>query len=215
MTLYIGKKLKKQRKLRGLTQKQLANILEVSFQSVSKWERSESYPDIETLPTIAGFFGITVDELIGINEIRAAADANKILDKAKENMSKGLIEENIKLLAEAVKIHPKNYELLSMYTMNLTFAAMDKQGEEFRQNNRKAAEIAERILAECTDTQIRNRMQGELCNYYQNLGMQAKALEIANTLPSMWNSGEIIKINILKGSDLVLLAQKIFTASRF
>ncbi len=207
MILYIGENLKKQRKLRGLTQEQLADILEVSFQSVSKWERGESYPDIEMLPTIAGFFGITIDELIGISEIRVSADAKKILDKSKENMSKGLIEENIKLLAEAVKIHPNNYELLSMYAMNLTFVAIDNKSEEFRQNNLKAAEIAERILAECTDTQIRNRMQGELCNYYQNSGMTAKALEIANTLPSMWKSSEIVKMNILKGSDLVLLTQ--------
>ena len=52
MTLYIGENLKKQRKLRELTQEQLADILGVSFQSVSKWERNEGYPDIEMLPTI-------------------------------------------------------------------------------------------------------------------------------------------------------------------
>ena len=39
MTLYIAENLKKQRKLRELTQEQLAAILNVSFQSVSKWER--------------------------------------------------------------------------------------------------------------------------------------------------------------------------------
>ncbi len=38
MTLYIGENLKKQRKQRELTQEQLADILGVSFQSVSKWE---------------------------------------------------------------------------------------------------------------------------------------------------------------------------------
>ena len=53
MTLYIGENLKKQRKLRELTQEQLADILGVSFQSVSKWERGEGYPDIELMPTIA------------------------------------------------------------------------------------------------------------------------------------------------------------------
>ena len=39
MTLYIGENLKKQRKLRELTQEQLAEILGGSFQPVSKWER--------------------------------------------------------------------------------------------------------------------------------------------------------------------------------
>ena len=203
MTLYIGENLKKQRKLRELTQEQLADILGVSFQSISKWERGEGYPDIELLPTIAEYFGITTDELMGIKEIRDSADVKKILDKAKDNMSKGLIEENIKLLAEAVKIHPNNYKLLERYALNLTFVAIDSESEESRRNNLKAVEIAERILAECTDPEIRNIMQGELCIYYRNLGEDDKALEAAGKLPTMWKSREVIQMNILKGDDLV------------
>ena len=207
MTLYIGENLKKQRKLRELTQEQLADILGVSFQSVSKWERGEGYPDIEMLPTIANCFGITVDELIGMNEVRDAADVKAILDKEKDNLSKGLVEENIRLLEEAVKVHPNNYKLLSRYALNLTFVAIDKKSEEYRQNNQKAARIAERILAECTDPEIRNIMQSELCNYYQNSGEASKALEAANKLPSMYRGSEIVKMNILKGEDLVRLTQ--------
>ena len=108
MTLYIGENLKKQRKLRELTQEQLADILGVSFQSVSKWERGEGYPDIELLPTIAEYFGITTDELMGMKEIRDNADVEKILEQQKENMSKGLIRVNIELLEEAVKVHPNH-----------------------------------------------------------------------------------------------------------
>lgn len=207
MTLYIGENLKKQRKLKELTQEQLADILGVSFQAVSKWERGEVYPDIELLPTIAEYFGITTDELMGMKEIRDNADAEKILEQQKENMSKGLIKENIELLAEAVKVHPNNYELLTQYAMNLSFLAVGYQSEEYRQNNQKAARIAERILAECTDTKIRNRVQAELCNYYQNSGEATKALEAADKLPSMYHGSELIKMNILKGEDLVRLTQ--------
>lgn len=207
MTLYIGENLKKQRKLKNLTQEQLADILGVSFQAVSKWERGEGYPDIEMLPTIANCFGVTVDELIGMNELRDASEVQAILDKAKENMSKGLIKENINLLSEATKVHPNNYELLAQYAMNLAFLAVGYQSEEYRQNNRKAARIAERILAECTDTKIRNRVQAELCNYYQNSGEANKALEAADKLPSMYHGSELIKMNILKGEDLVRMTQ--------
>lgn len=207
MTLYIGENLKKQRKLRELTQEQLADILGVSFQSVSKWERGEGYPDIELMPTIAEYFGITTDELMGMKEIRDAADVEKILEQQKENMSKGLIRENIELLEEAVKVHPNNYELLTQYAMNLAFLAVGYQSEEYRQNNRKAARIAERILSECTDTKIRNRVQAELCNYYQNSGEATKALEAADKLPSMYHGSELIKMNILKGEDLVRMTQ--------
>lgn len=159
------------------------------------------------LPTIANCFDITVDKLIGMDEIRYSSDVKTVLDKAKENMSKGLIEDNIKLLAEAVKVHPNNYELLSQYAINLAFVAIDNKSEEYRQNNRKAAGIAERILAECTDPKIRNLMQSELCSYYQNSGESIKALETANKLPSIYKGCEIMKMNILKGEDLVRLTQ--------
>lgn len=208
MTLYISENLKKQRKLKELTQEQLADILGVSFQAISKWERGEGYPDIELLPTIAEYFGITTDELMGIKEIRDNAEAEKILEQQKENMTKGLIRENIELLAEAVKVHPNNYELLAQYAMNLAFLAVDSKSEEYRRNNQKAADIAERILAECTDTKIRNRVQAELCNYYLNSGDASKALEAADKLPSMYHSSELIKINILEGDDLVRQTQR-------
>ena len=54
------------RKLNGLTQKELAEKLGVSGQAVSKWEQQISCPDIMLLPHIAAVFGISIDELFGI-----------------------------------------------------------------------------------------------------------------------------------------------------
>ena len=54
------------RKLSGLTQKELAEKLGVSGQAVSKWEQQISCPDIMLLPHIASVFGISIDELFGI-----------------------------------------------------------------------------------------------------------------------------------------------------
>lgn len=53
------------RKLSGYTQKQLAELVGVSSQAVSKWEQKISCPDIMLLPKIAEVFGITIDELFG------------------------------------------------------------------------------------------------------------------------------------------------------
>lgn len=211
MNLYIGENLKRQRKLRELTQEQLADILGVSFQSVSKWERGEGYPDIELLPTIAEYFGITTDELMGMKEIRDNTDAEKIFAQAKENMSKGLIAENIRLLEEAVKVHPNNYKLLSQYAFNLAFLAVDNQSEEYRLNNQKAARIAERILAECTDTEIRDSVQGNLCYFYEQSGQHDKAIGAADKLHRLWSSREMVKIALLKGDELIEFAQDVVT----
>ncbi|MBQ8717786.1 MAG: helix-turn-helix transcriptional regulator [Clostridia bacterium] len=48
-----------------MTQRQLAYALRVSVQAVSKWERSESYPDLTLLVPIAELFDVTLDELFG------------------------------------------------------------------------------------------------------------------------------------------------------
>lgn len=59
----IGTKIQVLRKNKNMTQSQLAEVLSVSSQSVSKWENNLSVPDISLLPIIARYFGITMDEL--------------------------------------------------------------------------------------------------------------------------------------------------------
>ena len=55
MTVYLNESIKKLRRERNLTQEALAEFLGVTFQTVSNWERGESYPDITMLPEIASF----------------------------------------------------------------------------------------------------------------------------------------------------------------
>ena len=62
------------RKERGITQEALANALGVTNQSVSKWEASICCPDIQLLPEIAKFFGVTVDSLLGCETIESKTD---------------------------------------------------------------------------------------------------------------------------------------------
>ena len=50
--------------LKKFSQEQLAQIIGVSVQAVSKWDRSLSYPDIELLPLLAQILGVSVDALL-------------------------------------------------------------------------------------------------------------------------------------------------------
>lgn len=52
------------RKMHGMTQEELAAKLDVSRQTVSKWEIGESLPDIEKSRTIAELFNVTLDDLV-------------------------------------------------------------------------------------------------------------------------------------------------------
>ena len=70
-------KLQALRASRKLTQEELAEKLYVSRAAISKWESGRGYPNIESLKTIAQFFSITIDELIGGEEMVALAEQDK------------------------------------------------------------------------------------------------------------------------------------------
>lgn len=60
----IGSRIAKFRKEKNMTQEELANLLGVSSQAVSKWENDASCPDISLLPQLCQVLGITADELL-------------------------------------------------------------------------------------------------------------------------------------------------------
>lgn len=78
--LAIGKQIKKLRTEKKMTQKELAEILHVTPQAVSKWEREESNPDIQLLLDLSHYFHVSVDELLG-NKQTSFFDS--LLSKAK------------------------------------------------------------------------------------------------------------------------------------
>ncbi|MDF2540725.1 MAG: hypothetical protein K0S47_443 [Herbinix sp.] len=66
----IKLKIVELRKEKGIGQQDLADVLGVSFQSVSKWETGITMPDIALLPKIAEYFQVSVDELLGLKPLR-------------------------------------------------------------------------------------------------------------------------------------------------
>ena len=70
MQLNIGMKIRKLRHRDGRTQEMLADALGITSQAVSRWESGGSYPDMEMIPSIANYFGITIDELFGYQSDR-------------------------------------------------------------------------------------------------------------------------------------------------
>lgn len=62
----INFKLAELRKKNNLTQQELGDILNVSHQTISKWENNVAFPDISILPQISTYFGVSVDALLGL-----------------------------------------------------------------------------------------------------------------------------------------------------
>lgn len=74
------------RKKCSLTQEELAEKCSVTPQAVSKWENGLAAPDISLLPRLAEVFGITTDELLGVERPETAALATEAFDPEKAIM---------------------------------------------------------------------------------------------------------------------------------
>ena len=75
----IGNNIRSLREEAGLTQTRLAEVLHVTFQTVSKWETGQSYPDVAMLPEIAGHFGVSLDHLFRDNSSAYKNKAQRLM----------------------------------------------------------------------------------------------------------------------------------------
>ena len=107
--LKISEVISRERKRLDLTQEELAKALYVSPQAVSNWERG-GYPDITLLPSIANFFGITVDELIGNDEVSVKNDIESFLEK----YGKVNYKERLSLAKAYHKKYPQNFVIMEI-----------------------------------------------------------------------------------------------------
>lgn len=164
MNIYFGQNLKKLRKERDLTQENIADFLGVSFQSVSKWERGESYPDITMLPVIASFFKVSVDELLGVNEAENEEKIQKYLYDA------GCLTDHkaaYEIMKKAVAEFPGDFRLLGLYFFKLI--ATKGTREEALSILPEVRSIYENIQANCTADSIRVTSKKYLAEYYKTL----------------------------------------------
>lgn len=96
-SIKIGNFIAEKRRILGFTQQQLAGLLNVSFQAVSKWENGTTYPNIEILKNLATVLNVSVDELLdgsekdadGLSYRKAGVDI-AYTDTIKREMSKHL-----------------------------------------------------------------------------------------------------------------------------
>ena len=84
----LNEKLQELRKQKRLTQEELAKSLYVSRTAISKWEAGRGYPSIDSLKSIAKFFGVTIDELLSSDELLIIAEEDT---KQKKNHFRDLV----------------------------------------------------------------------------------------------------------------------------
>lgn len=114
----MGKEIRRLRNDRGLTQEALAATLNVSAQTVSKWECGNSVPDVQLLPEIAVYFGVSIDQLFAMSpeqqmeRIENRIYARGLFDEAEERQLEAQLRafgEDPKLKGQAELLLTKLY----------------------------------------------------------------------------------------------------------
>ena len=115
MNLLTATRLQELRKRNGYSQEVLAEKLGVSRQSISKWERAESSPEIDNLMALANIYGMTVDELLNTDKDKSIVNTQK---PKKEKDIKGKLKS---LLSKAndFGIYPKLAKSLLVFPFPL------------------------------------------------------------------------------------------------
>ena len=88
MKLYI----KELREEKGYTQKELADMMQVSFQTISKWETGANYPDITHIPKLADIFGVSAGVLLGLEPLKEENAEVKYDDEVYWNRKRDLLK---------------------------------------------------------------------------------------------------------------------------
>lgn len=207
MNSSFGEKIKELRIANDLTQEKLGKILGVSFQSISKWERGDSYPDINMLPIIANFFNIRIDDLFGFDKAENEKKISEYLalyDKLRLKDRKTVFSE----FEKAVEEFPNDYRILVRY-MELFREEKEHitveqwKNKDFSEYEKIADEITaiyNKIQNNCTDDSIRIWSKRLMCEHlfyrYQCCGYNEKyrnrALEIINSMPNLSHSREYL-----------------------
>ena len=87
----IGAFIAALRKANGLTQRELAEKLNVSDKAVSRWERDEALPDLSLIPVLAEIFNVTCDELLKGQRIDPEAQIPEKAAAQKEKQIRNLL----------------------------------------------------------------------------------------------------------------------------
>jgi len=194
MQTYIAENIRSLRNKKNVTQEELAAYLNISFQSVSKWERGENMPDIQTLAMLANYFDVTTDELLGMEKIRGEYFSADFYEKAHFLMAEKKYGELIVMLQEARKAYPHNVGM--QWSLAVALALRGKHGDR-----EEAIEMCRHILGDRQYEKIKAVTRPTLFVLEKNDMPREEALHQARQLTHIWDCREMITAELFIGEE--------------
>ena len=222
MQLDLGNNIRQLRRRDKRTQEALAEALGVTSQAVSRWESGGSFPDMNLIPSIANYFGVSIDELFGYTNDRTKRIdelVTQIYDMIRQNNGvDNNISECIAIARNALVEFPGNEKLMLslasvLYTAGYVrygechlideegYSVYDTEKHKAYEEWREAIPLYEKVLETLPNGSLRDRAVEELSQLYVNVGSYDKSLSLAESAPKMWNSRELLRIYACDGKQ--------------
>lgn len=226
MKITIGQKIRELRRRDGRTQEDLAGALGVTAQAVSRWESGGSYPDMEIVPSIANYFGVSIDVLFGYHgEREAKIDAllAAVDEKNAQNVREDCTyDECITMLREGLVEFPGNERITHRLAGILNDAGWARHADYgswrryddadgyIRYNfdpERKnpywteSVKLYEALLRIAEDPAIVTDATCQLISTYRVFGEYGKGQELALRLPSVEQCREVMLATAFDGAE--------------
>ncbi|MBR4206801.1 MAG: helix-turn-helix transcriptional regulator [Clostridia bacterium] len=201
----IGETIRALRMKKGVTQEELGRVLNITPQAVSKWENHSGNPDITMIAPLCRYFGISADELCGIQNENVREALEDAETQSSALYTRGDIAGMLSLWRKAAACFPADYAVLANQAF-AEFAALhsgrlpeDENREELMKH---AVALGERILANCRDEEVLAFARMPLVAEYRNGEFchdPARAEEIARSAGDIRGSSQFLLRWALEG----------------
>lgn len=200
----FGKTIKKLRRDREMTQEQLAELLSISPQAVSRWETDMAMPDISLIAPLCNLFNITSDELLGIDLAQKQKNIDTICKESDRYARRGYLDEARKILEDGMKQYPDNIDLI-YNLMYLSFWQHNNTGDG--KYIEETIKWGEHILEKSTEDHKRHGAIQILCYSYRDVGRIDEAVKLAESMPLICESTESLLASIYSGNKAYVAKQ--------
>ncbi len=197
----FGENLKALRKQKGITQEQAAELLDVSKQSISRWENNITYPDIMFLPALASFYNVTIDYLLGADYETNREIIECYEKERQEAHRKGDIEDPYNLSQKLYASFPNDRMVINNMMTDAYLMGFVEADEKRTHYLELSVSVSERFLKMTDDLEEQCRCIKNIVMCHKLLGNKVKAVDWMNKLPSVWSGIETVASSVLEGKD--------------
>jgi transcriptional regulator with XRE-family HTH domain len=196
MNNYISENIRNLRRQKSVTQEELSEYLNISFQTISKWERGESLPDINMLIAMANYFDVSTDELLGMDKHKSEFFSYDFGKKINELIKEEKYDEAVSKYREAQKIYPNNIGINAGLAMVLALRNATSDWDE-------AVELCRKVLGELQYEKVKTSVRTVLFIIMKSAMTREETLLKVKQLTHIWESREMITAELYEGDERV------------